>query len=147
MTASLSLRNDPGELRRLVDFAEMFARHHALPCTERACLLLILEELFTNAVNHGYDGEGRVGTIEVSLAFDVGRLTIEFGDDGKPFDPLLSALPDLDQPAVKRPVGGLGLYILRALVNDARYFRSGDRNHLNLSRVIAGQQGPGSGSD
>jgi anti-sigma regulatory factor (Ser/Thr protein kinase) len=147
MRASLSLRNHPGELRRLVDFAEMFARHHALPRTERACLLLILEELFTNAVNHGYDGEGRVGTIEVSLAFDVGRLVIEFRDDGKPFDPLLPAPPDLDQPAAKRPVGGLGLYIVRSLVNDARYFRSGDRNHLILSRVIAGQQGPGSGSD
>jgi anti-sigma regulatory factor (Ser/Thr protein kinase) len=147
MRASLSLRNDPAELRRLVDFAEMFARHHALPRTERAWLLLILEELFTNAVSHGYNVEARVGTIEVSLAFDVGRLMIEFRDDGKPFDPLLPALPDLDQPAAKRPVGGLGLYIVRSLVNDARYFRNGDRNHLILSRVIAGQQGPGSGSD
>jgi len=147
MRATLSLRNDPAELRRLVGFAETFARRHALPHTEQAWLLLILEELFTNAVNHGYDGEGRVGRIEVSLALDVGRMMIDFRDDGKPFDPLLPPLPDLDQPAVKRPVGGLGLYILRSLVNDAQYFRRDDRNHLILSRVIAGQQGARSGSD
>ena len=131
MRASLSLRSDPTELCRLAAFAEGFARRHALPARERARLLIILEELFTNSVNHGYDSEAsRLGRIGVALAFGAGRLKIAFSDDGRPFDPLLSALPDLDQPAVKRPVGGLGLYIVRALVNDARYFRSGDRNHL-----------------
>jgi len=133
--AFLSLRSDPDELRHLVGFAEGFARRHTLPGRERVRLLIILEELFTNAVNHGYD-EPPEGRIEIDLAFDAGRLKIEFSDDGRPFDPLTRPLPDLDETVAKRRIGGLGLRILRSLVDDARYSRDGDRNHLVLTRKI-----------
>jgi anti-sigma regulatory factor (Ser/Thr protein kinase) len=137
MRASLRLRNDPAELRRLAGFAEGFARRHALPARERGRLLIILEELFINSVNHGYDGgASRRGKIEVALAFDAQGLKIAFSDDGRPFDPLTRPLPDLDQPAAQRRIGGLGLPIVRSLVDDARYSRDGDRNRLVLTRKI-----------
>jgi anti-sigma regulatory factor (Ser/Thr protein kinase) len=137
MPVSCSLRSDPAEFRRLAGFVEGFARRHALPAGELARLLLLLEELFTNAVNHGYDtAASRLGRIEVALAFDAGRLKIEFSDDGRPFDPLLQPLPDLDQSTASRPIGGLGLPILRSLVDDARYSRDEDRNRLVLTRKI-----------
>src|SRR5713226_5572285 len=114
MRASLSLRSDPAELRRLAGFAEEFARRHALPARERARLLIILEELFTNSVNHGYDSEASLlGRIGVALTFDAGRLRIAFSDDGRPFDPLTRPLPDLNHQAAERRLGGLGLPILR----------------------------------
>lgn len=96
-----------------------------------------MEELFTNAVNHGYDGKVHQGRIEIALAFDGRRLRIEFSDDGRPFDPLRQPLPDLDQPQVEREIGRLGLHIVRSLVDDARYARDGDRNQLVLVRKIA----------
>jgi len=75
--------------------------------------------------------------IEVVLSLNAGELTIDFSDDGRPFDPLIAAPPDLDQPLADRPVGGLGLHILRSLVDHARYRRDGDRNRLVLTRAIA----------
>jgi anti-sigma regulatory factor (Ser/Thr protein kinase) len=136
VTAQLSLRSDPAEFRRLVSFADGFARCRGLPSGERARLLIILEELFTNVVNHGYDSVTPSGGIEVALAFDGERLEIEFSDDGRPFDPLSTSLPNFALPAAQRKIGGLGLQILRSLTDEARYFRRDGRNHLILTRNI-----------
>jgi serine/threonine-protein kinase RsbW len=137
MEASLRLRGAEAELGRLADFAEEFACRQRLPDAERARLLIILEELFTNAVRHGYAEGAAAGRIEVALALEKGRLEINFSDDGRAFDPLAQSLPDLDQPSARRPVGGLGLHLLRALVHEARYRRDAGRNHLMLIRHVA----------
>src|SRR5271169_2776030 len=137
MKVSLGLRSDGAELGRLVGFAEEFARNHSLAEAEQARLLVILEELFTNAVNYGYpDGAVATGRIEIGLAVKKGRLEIHFSDDGRPFDPLSHAPPDFDRVAANRPVGGLGLHLLRSL-DDARYRRDRARNHLALIRNLA----------
>jgi serine/threonine-protein kinase RsbW len=135
--ASLELRNEAAALPRLIDFVEDFARRHDLPQLERSRLLLVLEELFTNVVKYGRGADAVAKTIGVALAVKGGKLTIEFSDDGPPFDPLIAASPDLERPIADRPIGGLGLHILRSLVEHARYRRKGDRNHLVLKRSIA----------
>jgi anti-sigma regulatory factor (Ser/Thr protein kinase) len=137
MPPCLALRNDDAELDRLVEFAGEFARNNSLPDEERSRLLIILDELFTNVVKYGYEGRPIEGHIEVNLSLDSGRLLIEFVDDGVPFDPLQSTPPDLDQPVEERPLGGVGLAIVRALVEEAGYRRDGDRNRLTLGRKVA----------
>jgi anti-sigma regulatory factor (Ser/Thr protein kinase) len=138
MKASLGLRSDGAELSRLVGFAEEFSRNHSLAEAERARLLVILEELFTNTVNYGYpEGAAATGRIEIGLAVKKGRLEIHFSDDGRPFDPLSHTPPNLDRAPAERPVGGLGLHLLRSLVDDARYRRDHARNHLALVRYLA----------
>jgi anti-sigma regulatory factor (Ser/Thr protein kinase) len=135
MKASLGLRSDGAELGRLAGFAEEFARTHGLPEAERARLLIVLEELFTNAVKHGYPN-GTAGRIEVALALNKSRLEIDFRDDGRPFDPLSHSSPDLDRPPADRPLGGLGLLLLRSLVHEASYCRDRGRNRLVLIRHL-----------
>ena len=135
--ASIRPHSQASEFPQLVGYVEEFARLHALPGGERSRLLILLEELFTNVVNHGSGGVVPPRRIEVVLSLNAGELTIDFSDDGRPFDPLIAAPPDLDQPLADRPVGGLGLHILRSLVDHARYRRDGDRNRLVLTRAIA----------
>jgi serine/threonine-protein kinase RsbW len=130
------LRGNAIEFPRLIGFAEDFARRCGLPETERARLLIILEELFTNAVRYGYPAEAP-GRIEVALSAKPERIEIEFSDDGQPFDPLAHRAGPGDQPAAERPEGGLGLEIVRGLVDKARYRRHGGRNCLALVRRIA----------
>ena len=137
MRASINLRSEASELTRLEAFAEVFARDRGLADEERARLLVILEELFTNVVAHGYEGESEADSVAVALDWWRGRLTINFIDDGPPFDPLAYSAPDLDAPAEQRPIGGLGIAIVRALVDRARYCRQGHRNHLHLVRRLA----------
>ena len=137
MRASINLRSEASELTRLEAFAEAFVRDRGLADEERARLLDILEELFTNVVTHGYGGEFEAYSVAVALDWRRGRLTINFVDDGPPFDPLAHSAPDLDAPAEQRPIGGLGIAIVRALVDRARYCRQGQRNHLHLVRRLA----------
>jgi serine/threonine-protein kinase RsbW len=132
MRASIALCSVTGELARLVAFAEAFARDCGFADEERARLLIILEELFTNVAAHG-----NAQSVAAALDWSRGRLTIDFVDDGRPFDPLTHPRVDLDAPGEERPIGGLGIEIVRALVDKARYRRQDSRNHLRLARRIA----------
>jgi anti-sigma regulatory factor (Ser/Thr protein kinase) len=137
MKALLRLRSDSAELERLTSFAEEFARNQSLPEAERARLLIVLEELFTNAVKYGYpEGAAAAGRIEVGLCVTKGRLEIRFSDDGRPFDPLTHSQPDLNRAPADRPLGGLGLHLLRSLVDDAHYRRERGRNRLVVVRDL-----------
>ena len=151
MRARLSLRNDSADLVRLMEFGDEFSRRHRLADEERARLQIILDELFTNVVKYGYEDavvaghpEGHPeGLIEVALSLEADRLIIEFVDDGRPFDPLTSPLPDLDLPAETRPVGGVGIAIVRGLVDERAYRRDGNRNRLTLGRNVLRQPATG----
>ena len=143
MRARLSLRNDSADLARLTEFASEFTSRHQLADEETARLQIILDELFTNVVDYGYEAtageERRDGHIEVALSLEGDRLIIEFVDDGCPFDPLTSPPPDLDLPAEERPIGGAGIAIVRGLVDEAGYRRDGNRNRLTLGRTVRRQ--------
>jgi len=138
MNAALRLCGVEAELPRLMEFAEKFAGRCGLPGSERARLLIILEELFTNALHYGYPHGAAQAKIKVALTAQPGRIEIDFSDDGRPFDPLAQSSPQLDQAPADRPEGGLGLHILRSLVDEASYRRTGGRNHLTLIRNLLG---------
>ena len=140
MRASIDLRSEAAELIRLQAFAETFARDCGLADDERARLLVILEELFTNVVAHGCGVGFAAGSVAVALGWRHDALTIDFVDDGPPFDPLAHPGPDLDVPPDQRPVGGLGIAIVRALADQASYRRESHRNHLYLVRRLAPDQ-------
>jgi len=137
MRASITLHRENAELTRLQTFADEFANECGLPDDERLRLLVILDELFTNAVTHGHGPRSAGGAITVALGWRSGHLRISFVDDAPPFDPLAFGAPDLDAAGEERSIGGLGIHIVRSLVDQARYRREGGRNHLHLVRHIA----------
>jgi anti-sigma regulatory factor (Ser/Thr protein kinase) len=139
MRARLNLRNDNADLVRLTEFVVAFTSRHKLADEDGARLQIILDELFTNVVKYGYEGAAAQGHIEVALSLEADRLIIEFVDDGGPFDPLASPAPDLDLPAEERKIGGVGIAIVRALVDEAGYRRDGNRNRLTLGRTVLRQ--------
>ena len=64
------------------------------------------------------------------------RLTMTIADDGVPFDPLGAEAPDVDAPLEEREIGGLGIHLVRNLVDDASYHRRIDRNVMTLVKDI-----------
>ena len=143
MREAITLRGDRAELARLQAFADQFANKTGLLDDERSRLLIILDELFANAVTHGRAPQGAAGTIIVALRSSKGRLWMSFTDDGRPFDPLAFRGPELEDAPDRRAIGGLGIPIVRSLVHRARYRRRDGRNHLYLVLRIGSHSGTG----
>ena len=132
MSAELSLRMETtlDELPRIDAAIEAFARRESWSPGLEFQVKLVIEELAINVVKHG----GVVGVAaEIELVSDPDRVRIEFSDGGRPFDPLSEAPPpDTGSGIEDRPVGGLGIHLVRSMVNEASYHRERNRNRLTL---------------
>lgn len=134
MSAALSLRIETrlDELPRLDAAVEDFAQEQAWPPDIAFQVKLVLEELGVNIVNHAHDDDA-LHEIEIKIASAADMLTIEIADDGRPFDPLTEAPePDLDSMIEDRPIGGLGIHLVRTMMDEARYRREEGKNRLTL---------------
>ena len=91
---------------------------------------LSLDEVLTNIISHGLT-QGR-HEIAVSVALDDGNLVANVSDDGPAFDPLSAPAPDIRAPIEERKIGGLGIHLLRTLMDAVEYRRADGRNHLTF---------------
>lgn len=109
-------------------------------------LCLAVDEIATNIILHGYEEAGRSGVLDVRADIEGRKLTVTLEDDGEPFDPRQSKLPDSEdllRPLEERPVGGLGLFLTIQGVDEFKYERADGRNR-NIFVVYvpsAGQTG------
>ncbi|MEN9678715.1 MAG: anti-sigma regulatory factor [Verrucomicrobiota bacterium] len=92
---------------------------------------LAIEELLTNCIKYGYD-DAAEHTIAIELQLFEKELKITVIDDGHLFNPLEVAPPDISLPLDERPVGGLGLLLLRKMSDRMEYCRSQDKNWVTL---------------
>ncbi|OAI39463.1 hypothetical protein AYO40_05705 [Planctomycetaceae bacterium SCGC AG-212-D15] len=131
--ANLVLRSDIAELRRLEAALAEFAAANDLPRDAAHDLTLALEEIVTNVIVHGYERrEGR--SVRVRLAAAPGQVTAEVEDDAHAYDPLSRPEPELHRPVEERPIGGLGIHLVRTLMSAVTYRRDGDCNVLTLTK-------------
>ena len=130
-----TLRNDVTELGRLTALIEDFGRAHHFSSKAVFTLTLCLDEVVTNIISHGYD-DGAEHAIRLQFDLADGALTIIVEDDGKPFDPLTHAAPDLDAPLEDREIGGLGVHFLRTLMDGVEYRREQGRNRLVMKKNL-----------
>lgn len=125
----------PEPVRQLLAELDRSLAEHRLPRTALHDLHLVVEEVACNIVHHGAE-EGREPTLELRATVDVGRLELEFRDDGRPFDPLSAPPPDLDADINDRPIGGLGVHLVRQLAEELEYRREDGQNVLRITLHI-----------
>ncbi|KAA2285088.1 SpoIIE family protein phosphatase [Arenimonas fontis] len=126
----------PGDpVRQLLAEMDSGLAGHALPMTVLHDLHLVIEEVACNIVHHGAE-EGREPALELRATVDQDRLELEFRDDGRPFDPLSAPVPDLDADISDRPIGGLGVHLVRELAEELEYRREAGRNVLRIALHI-----------
>ncbi|MDE2963568.1 MAG: ATP-binding protein [Acidobacteriota bacterium] len=130
-TLALKVHTDRGEIGHITAEIETLAEREGWTPDLTFRVNLALEELVINIMDYGFDGGDH--EIDITLVSEDHRLTIEIADSGKAFDPLTDApVPDVDAPMDERPVGGLGVYLVRNMMDDMQYRRENDRNFLTL---------------
>lgn len=93
-------------------------------------VVLALEEIVTNIIKYGYDDDGEHEIVLEARVLPE-EIVLEVTDDGHEFDPLRAPPPDLDAPLEDRPVGGLGIHLLRNLAERLAYQRVRGKNVLS----------------
>lgn len=132
----LILTNEVAELARLATEVEAFLKAHSVPPGPSYKVQLALEEVVTNVIKYGFDDDD-AHEIEVSLAIQKESIELAVQDDGHEFDPLSDAPPpDLDLSLEERSIGGLGLHLVRQMVDRVTYQRQGDCNRLEMSVAL-----------
>ncbi len=132
----LVLKNDLGELDRLLSLAEEFCEGHGASPKVTYQVGLVLDELFTNIVSYGFD-DGRDHDIRVRLWLGDGSLHAELADDGRPFDPLSEAAePDLAAEVDDRAIGGLGVHFVKTFMDGTRYEYVDGQNRLRFWKAL-----------
>ncbi len=98
---------------------------------------LTVEELVTNCIKYGYAGMDTTDKgIDVEISMSGGELRIVLSDDAAPFDPLIQAAPDLSLPIDERPIGGLGIHMLRQMSTGFSYVFENGRNVVTITKQL-----------
>jgi anti-sigma regulatory factor (Ser/Thr protein kinase) len=118
----------------VAQMAGQVAAHAGLPAERSEYVQLAVEELFVNVCSYAYPDEP--GDVWLTIRAGGPRLEFDLGDEGGPFDPLAVAEPGLHASLADRPVGGLGLYLVRNLTDDLRYRRRDGRNELHFGMLL-----------
>lgn len=123
------------ELTRLTQVVTAFAERHRLTPSLGNALNVVLEEVLTNVISYGYE-DTKTHEIVVRLSCTENEVQAEVEDDGRPFNPLAMASPDTSKPLTERPVGGLGIHLVRQLMDRVEYRRLEGKNVLLMRKRI-----------
>lgn len=123
-------------LPELLDFIRAFWEEQGLLAESAFPFELAVDEVFMNVVMHGSSPTAPPREVTVSLERRGRDVALVFEDDGPPFDPLTLPDPDTDAPLEAREIGGLGVFLLRQLMDDVAYAHTGTRNRLTMRKAV-----------
>ena len=129
----LIVENQMSELTKVADFLDNLGEEWGITAALVFSLNLVLEEALTNIVLYGFD-DGNQHTIEIDFDKDGDELTITLIDDGVQYDPTLKADPDLTLSAEERPIGGLGIFLIKKIMDKVEYQHKENKNFLILTK-------------
>ena len=132
---SFALKNDLSELETLYRHLDQFRQRTGLSEGCMTDVNVCLDELFTNIVCYGFKDD-RVHMTRFTMHLDNGVLKIVIEDEGIPFNPLDKADPEIPDDLIDVKIGGLGIHIVRKLMDDLHYERKQGRNRLTIEKKI-----------
>lgn len=134
----LELTGESARLDEAIAFLQCFWRSEGLPEEGAFAFELALEELFMNVAMHGTVDSARPPRVNVSLSRKGDRVELIFLDEGTAFDPLALPEPDLNADIDARKVGGLGVFLLREMMDEVDYHQEGGWNRIRAAKRVSG---------
>ena len=135
MEKSIVLVNDISEIARLNEFVEEIGNDFSLSPGVVFNITLVLEEAVVNIINYAYPKE-KHESIYLSVKLYNDSIVLVLTDTGKEFDPTMAPETDITMSADERPIGGLGIFLIRQIMNEVRYERIDGKNVLTLEKKL-----------
>jgi len=133
----LKIKTDISEIDAICTKLEKFCKDNNISDDKSYDIVIITDEMATNVINYAYpDGKEHWFVIEITKDNNIVHICLE--DDGIPFDPLQKVDPNLNESLEERPIGGLGIYLVRQLSNTVTYRRENGKNRLDIFIKIDG---------
>lgn len=124
---TLSVPGTLAGVRQAILAFERFGRLHQVPAGTGWRVQLAIDEILSNIARHGAPGAAEVG---LTFSLDAGIVAVEIVDATPPFNPLLAPPPDTSRPLVERAPGGLGIALVRRLMDETLYERRDNHNYF-----------------
>lgn len=128
---SLDLESSLDSLAQIEQAVESFGTENGWPPDLVFHVHLVLDELASNIINHGYGESGHA--FQITIQSRPESLTIEVVDEARPFDPFQDAPhPTVEASVEARPIGGLGVHLVKHLMDEMKYKHENGKNCLTL---------------
>ena len=135
---SLTLPNDVQTIPQLAEFVEGVGEELGFDMEDTMGLNLALEEAVVNVMTYAYP-KGTLGTVQIDAEANDQRLKLVITDQGSPFDPTAKEDADITLSVEDRPIGGLGIFLVRQLMDSINYERVNGSNVLTLRKKLTGK--------
>jgi len=135
MRKEIKLKNQVGELARVNQFIEEIGEELGLDMELQMNLNLVMEEMVSNVIFYAYP-EGKTADIELVAESDGKELTFVLSDRGKEFDPTMKEDANPDVNPIDRDLGGMGIFIVKNIMNEVTYQRLEGKNLLTMTKTI-----------
>ena len=132
----LAVKNDLAEIDRVNQAFNDFAEESDIPQAVSFKMNMVFDELLNNIISYAYSDDA-AHEIDIRITLADGRLTVTIEDDGAPFDPFDDAeTPDTEASLDDRQMGGLGVHLVRNVMDEVAYERRDDRNVVTLVKHL-----------
>lgn len=132
---SLTLPNDVNTIPQLNEFLDTFCEEGGVDMETTMSLNLAMEEAVVNVMDYAYP-EGVRAVMLLEVFADDKEITFELRDEGMSFDPTKVDEVDVNKPADERPIGGLGVHLMRHYMDDIHYERIDEQNVLTMKKKL-----------
>ena len=136
MQHSITLTNDIQQVPQLADFVDMVCEEVGMDMAIAIQMNLAMEEAVVNVMDYAYPA-GTVGDVTIEAESDDDQLQFTIIDSGTPFDPTAKEEVDTTLSAEERPIGGLGIHLVRQLMDSINYERVDGKNVLRMEKRFA----------
>lgn len=121
-------------LGAVTDFVNEQLEAYNCPMKAQMQLDLAIDELFSNIAHYAYHPQTGPATIRVEVEEEPLAVILTFIDNGMPYDPLAAKEPDITLPAEERPVGGLGIFLVKKTMDEISYEYKDGQNILRIRK-------------
>ena len=130
---SISIENNITEVATAMDSFEAFAEQHGISAGVTMKINIVLDEIISNIIKYGFPDKSKQ-LLEIAFELVDSKLVLKISDNGVPFNPFQTTPPNFAVPLEEREIGGLGIHLVRQLMDEYSYDREAEKNILTMTK-------------